>query len=60
MGWKDQRGQGSVMLEGEGMKSELWMLRFVVQKVKFRMMTKPGCDGGEQRRKSLENIRSRD
>lgn len=48
MGWKDQRGQGSVMLEGEGMKSELWMLRFVVQKVeKFRMMTKPGCDGGE-------------
>ena len=48
MGWKDQSGQGSVMLEGEGMESEFWMLRFVVQKVeKFRMMTKPGCDGGK-------------
>lgn len=37
------------------------MLKFVVQEVeKFRTMTKPGCDGGEERRKSLENIRSRD
>lgn len=46
MRWKDQSSQGSGMLE-EGMESELWMLRFVVQKVKFRMMTKPGCDGEE-------------
>lgn len=31
---------------GDGVR--VWMLRFVVQKVeKFRMMTKPGCDGGE-------------
>lgn len=48
MRWKDQSSQGSGMLEGEGMESELWMLRFVVQKVeKFSMMTKPGCDGEE-------------
>lgn len=48
MRWKDQSSQGSGMLEREGMESELWMLRFVVQKVeKFRMMTKPGCDGEE-------------
>lgn len=48
MGWWDQRSQGSVMLEGEGVGSEIWMHKLVVQEVeKFRAMAKLGCDGGE-------------
>lgn len=37
------------------------MLKFVAQEVeKVRTLTKPRCDGGVKRRKSLENIRSKD
>lgn len=53
--WRDQWGEGSVTLEGQGLRSEIWMLKLAVQEVeKFRATAKPGCDGKGQRRKFKE------
>lgn len=46
MDWRDQWGQGTVTLKEQGVRSEIWILKLVVQEVeKFRVMAKPGCDG---------------
>lgn len=50
----------SVMLEGEGVGSEIWMLKPVFQETeKFRAMAKPGCEDGS-RGESGWRMRSRD